>query len=252
MDAQAIRKMRLEGIMDVGLGALTTGSAAISIFVNEKKRDPDEPPAKGLGRVWDWVQEKPLRVAGYGYMLSTLCHAASTVVAYKEAKRVGDTKRLSSVPMRAMFVGAALISELLVAISSKGHGEGIRTDESVKDSVYAMAGELIVKEPPDQRDFHIQHIARFLQQPTVLAESYEEVEKELRKQVALQEQNPWACCAYKSQAELKHGHEHAQHTHAASPQSHVNTHVASAIPGTMLQPSTIAAHNPQLSAPSAH
>lgn len=245
-DAQAIRKMRQEGWLDVGLGAMTTGSAAISMFVTEKKRDPDEPKAKGMEGIWEWVQEKPLRVAGYGYMVSTMCHAASTAIAYREAKRTGDAKRLSSVPMRALFVGAALISELLVAISSKGHGEGITSDESVKHSIYAMAAELIVKEPPDQRDWHIQHVAGFLQQPNVLAEAFEDVEKELRTQVALLEKNPWACCTYNAQQEQKAATPQAPPTPAEIPQHPAhNGHGAHAhtIPGTMMQPASIAGHN---------
>src|SRR5262249_29483102 len=96
MDLAGIRKQRLSGWMDLGLGTMTTGSAAIPIGVKEKKWDPDEPHGKGLQRVWEWVQEKPLRVAGYGYMMSTLCHAAATVIDYKEAKRLNDTKRIAS------------------------------------------------------------------------------------------------------------------------------------------------------------
>jgi hypothetical protein len=192
--AKEIAQMRTEGWLDVGLGSCTTTSALIANLVQEKKRDPDDPLPKGaLNKVFAWVQEKPMRVAGYGYMVSTMFHAVSTTVAYRKALKQGDTKRLSSVPYRAAFVGANLIAELLLAISSKGHGEGVISDESVKDSVYASAAELIVQQPKEQREYLISHVAGFLQQPQVLAEAYEKTEKELREQVAYLEKNPWVC-----------------------------------------------------------
>ena len=190
--AHEMRELRKEGLLDVGLGSMTTLAGAISALVEEKKRDPDEPAARGIEKAWEWIREKPLRVAGYGYIASTLCHAGSTYIAYNQAKRLGDTKRLASVPYRAVFVGANLIAETLLAISSKGHGAGVLTDESVKDSIYALAAEMIVKQPAAQRDWHIQHVAGFLQQPDVLAESFQTVEAQLRRQVALLEKNPWA------------------------------------------------------------
>lgn len=182
------------GFMDLGLGTVTTSSALAANLIQEKKRDPDEPSPEGIpNRLWAWIQEKPLRVAGYGYMVSTVCHAVSTSIDYVKAKRLNDTKKLSSVPFRALFVGTNLIAELLLAISSKGHGEGVTSDDSVNKSVYSIAAEMIAKQPKDQREWHIQHVAGFLQQPNVLAESYDVVEKELRTQLALIEKNPWAC-----------------------------------------------------------
>ena len=44
---------------------------------------------------------------------------------------------------------------------------------------------MIAKQPPEQREWHLQHIAGFLQQPNVMAEAYDTVERELRTQVAL-------------------------------------------------------------------
>ena len=47
---------------------------------------------RALNQVFEWIQEKPLRVAGYGYMVSTLCHAGSTAVAYYDAKKRGEAQ----------------------------------------------------------------------------------------------------------------------------------------------------------------
>ncbi len=234
MDAHAIQEMRHEGWLDFGLGSMTTVSGLLATFVKEKKPDPDDPPAKGINWVWQKVHEHPLAIAGAGYTVSTMFHAASTFKAYREAKRVGDVKRLASVPNRALFVGAAFLSEFLLAISSKGHGDGVTSDDSVKESVYAMAAEMITKEPPETREWHIQHMCGFLQQPKVLAEAKEVVEKRLREQVAIMEHNPWNCSA------LCPGDR-------VPPQIPVST-AASQVPTSTMQPTAVIAHQPALAA----
>lgn len=196
-DAKAVYRRQLEGWMDTGLGATTMTAAAIANFVQEKKFDPDEPRATDpIGWVKEKVQENPLAVAGGGYMISSLCHAASTVIAYLDARRTGDLERMASVPYRAMFVGAGLTAEALLAISSKGHGHGVVSDESVKDSVFAIAAELVAKTPKEKREEQIKYVAGFLEKPEVLAMSRVAVEAGLRRKVAELESNPWLCAGF--------------------------------------------------------
>lgn len=180
--------------MDVALGATTSGVSLLGNVIQEKKRDPDEPPPKDwLGKAWAWIQEKPLRVTGYGLMGSTLFHAGSTTVEYFNAKKHNDTKTLAAVGNRATFVLTNMLAEALIAISSKGHGEGVTSDDSVKESVYALAAELIAQQPANKRQELVTHLAGFLQQPNVLAEAYGVVENKLRVQVQKLETNPWVC-----------------------------------------------------------
>lgn len=184
------------GWMDVGLGAVTASSALTGLMVEEKKPDPDEPrPTTMFGKAWEWVQEKPLRITGYGLLGSTMFHAGSTAIEYLRARRmldpVHDVKTMAAIPGRAIFIATNIAGELLIAISSKGHGEGVTSDASVDQSTYAIAAELIARQPKEQRERYIRHIAAFLQQPNEMAETYDTVDAELRKQVALLEKNPW-------------------------------------------------------------
>lgn len=192
MDAHAIREMRAEGWKDMGLGLTTIASTAAGTVIRERKPDPDDPPPKDmLEQAWNWIREKPLRLTGYGLMVSTLFHAHSTYGAWREAKRVGDTLRQGSISSRAIFVATNIVAEILTALSSKGHGDGVTTDDSVKESVYAIAAETIVKQSPANRHFYLQHVANFLEQPTVMAESRETVLQKLQEHVARLEKNPW-------------------------------------------------------------
>ena len=98
-------------------------------------------------------------------MIATLCHAVSTAIEYK----VGTKNAKEAVFDRGIFVATNLIAELLVAISSKGHGEGVVSDKSVDNTALSLAADIIVKQSPQQQDELNEHVAQFLSRPDVLA-----------------------------------------------------------------------------------
>jgi hypothetical protein len=198
-DLQALRERteikmnkmhKLEGQLDIGLGGMTGLSGIFAMLVKEKVPDPDADPKKGIAGLKEAVQHKPLAVAGLGYMVSTLCHAVSTTIAWNNA----TTERRKSVPFRAIFVGANIMAEILLAISSKGHGSGVKSDNTVDNTVISLAAEAIVSQPVGMQNALIEHVSRFLGRPDILAVKDFEVSKQLREQVELMRKNPWAAC----------------------------------------------------------
>lgn len=179
---------KLEGKLDIGLGSMTGASGLFAMSVKEKKPDPDAPKKHGMGAVWEWIQEKPLAVAGMGYMVSTACHAVSTKVAWDYASEA----RRKTVPWRALFVGANVIAEILLAISSKGHGEGVKSDKSVDGTIISVAADAIVNQPARMQPILIDHVAKFLGRKDVLAIKDEEAKALLMQQVEVMRKNPWA------------------------------------------------------------
>ncbi len=179
---------KLEGQLDIGLGGMTGASGIFAMSVKEKAHDPDAEPKKGAAGLWEAIQQKPLAVAGAGYMVSTLCHAVSTAVAWNNS----TDERRKSVPFRAIFVAANLVAEVLLAISSKGHGSGVKSDTSVDDTVVALAAEAIAKQPAKMQQLLIEHTSKFLGRPDTLALKDYEVAEKLTRQVELMRQNPWA------------------------------------------------------------
>jgi hypothetical protein len=181
---------RVEAWSNLGVGISTTTAGLTSTLVREKKHDPDAPEKQGMAKAWQWVQEHPLALAGYGYMLSTVCHAVSTYAGMQ-----GESKKeKNALLFRGIFVGATLIAELLVSISSKGHGEGVVTDQSVDNSIISMAADLIAKRSPRHQEELIGYISGFLGRPDVLAMKNQVVATQLRTQVELMRKNPWAMC----------------------------------------------------------
>ncbi len=191
MAIETVKKnMRHSGWLDVGLGTMTMASATFGNMVEEKAHDPDTPKKHGMAGVWEWAQERPLAVAGMGYMVSTMCHLASTMKDLKHA----DSEAKKSVAWRGVFVVTNLLAEALLAISSKGHGKGVVSDKSVDESVISLAAELIAKQPAAQQNHLIDYMSGFLGRDDVLAMKDDEVKDLLRTQVELVKKNPWAQC----------------------------------------------------------
>lgn len=204
MRPEQIHDMRKEGWQDAALGTSTMISGSIATLVKEKAEDPDSDHKKGAEGWFEKIKRKPLTLASIGYIGSTMCHAMSTYTAYTRAKKdIGDRtisaaeravaeNRIKSVPWRALFVGSTLIGELLLAISSKGHGEGVVHDNSVKDSVVSLAAELILKQPEHLQKDLTQYMAGYLGQPEVLALKNAEAEALLQTKIEMMRNNPWA------------------------------------------------------------
>lgn len=186
--AKALDSVRKENYLNVGVGATTISAGLFGALVKEKAPDPDERRKKGIEGMWDWVRERPLAVTGAGFMVSTLLHAVSTAVAVAGK----DPNHKEAIGWRALFVGSALVAEILVAISSKGHGEGVVSDKSVDESVIAMAADLIVKQPIEMQDALIKHMGGFLGRPDVLSIRDRDATEILRQQVEIIRHNQWA------------------------------------------------------------
>jgi len=186
--SKALSSVKTENYLNFGVGASTVASGLFGAAVKEKAHDPDSPRKDGLEGVWEWVRERPLAITGTGFMLSTLLHAAATAV----AMRGKDNTHKESVLFRGIFVASALLAELMVAISSKGHGEGVVSDTSVDDSVVAVASDLIVKQPKAMQNTLIDYMGKFLGRPDMLAIGDRQATERLRRQVEITRENPWA------------------------------------------------------------
>lgn len=180
-------KDRNTEIIDIGLGAVTATSAIAGLAIKEKKREEGEEKRGGLLGVWDWIQEKPLRATGYGFMIATLFHAGATIKKWNQ----GDELVRKSAVWRGIFVAANIVAEIFMAVSSKGHGTGVKPDESVDQTVIAGVADTILRQPIEQRDNLIHQVSGYMASRDVLGGKADEIATELKKQVEALEKNPW-------------------------------------------------------------
>ena len=129
-------------------------------------------------------------------MISTLCHAGSTVIDMRFANKYkhmdpGQGAKMQSIPYRAAFVGVNLVAEALMAMSSKGHGHGVKLDATIDESMISIVADLIHKQQPKDQKHLIQYMAGFLSQPEVLNREQSEIAVELDRHLKLLDSHPW-------------------------------------------------------------
>lgn len=201
--------------IDIGLGAVTAGSALAGLLITERKPvEGEKEPATWLGKAWRKVQAQPLIATGYGYMIATGFHAAATAKKWQpdalqkaaiDKKATGvsltpaETKHIEDlnwnrkvVAGRGVFVGLNVVAELLMAFSSKGHGVGVKSDISIDDSVISATAEFIANQPKAQQELLIQRVSGYMASPDILDEKTDVIASKLREQIANYAYNPWS------------------------------------------------------------
>ncbi len=185
---KGFKERRADEAWDIGLGVVTATSAMAGLLIKEKKPEEGEEKRGGIGGVIDWIREKPLRATGFGFMLATAFHAKGTWnKLQKKDPLVTDT-----VKGRAVFVGANVIAEILMTLSSKGHGSGVKPDESVDHTVIAATADLIARQPLEKRDEMVHQFAGYIASPDVLGGQADEHAAAIRVQIDGLKNNPWA------------------------------------------------------------
>lgn len=174
--------------IDIGLGMVTGSSALAGLLISEKKPDEDDKKRSGIGGVVDWIREKPLRATGYGFMVATAFHAWATARKWHK----GEEEVRKTIIGRAIFVITNVAAEILIAISSKGHGIGVKADESVDSTIIATAAQTILEQPEEKRAALIERMAGYMSSPDVLGGKPAEIKENLIKAIAAIAENPWA------------------------------------------------------------
>lgn len=188
--------------MDTALGAVTVVSGYGAALVKEKAPDPDHPPENMYEKVKQWVQEKPNRLAGYGYMISTIIHGEQSYRKYMSAgkeypDKIGYVRKAYT--FRGIFTGLNIVGEFILAAASKGRGNGSKSNTSLEDTVLAITADAIVRQPVAKRDELINDFAKnFLAGPHVLGGDAETMQAKLYQKVHKLEQTPWFSASSKT------------------------------------------------------
>ncbi|MFZ4126181.1 MAG: hypothetical protein ACOYJ2_08980, partial [Rickettsiales bacterium] len=180
-------KRRMDEGIDIMLGTVTASSALAGLVIKERKPVEGQEKSAGVEGLWDWIEEKPLRATGVGYMIATGFHAYATHSKW----RTGDELTRKTIIGRGIFVLTNLIAEGLLAVSSKGHGEGV-DGKDVYESVIAATAEYISKQDPSKHEILIERLSGYMSAPNVLSGRAEDIATELRTQVSGMTNNPWA------------------------------------------------------------
>jgi hypothetical protein len=210
--------LRSKNVKDGMLGLSTAAAGYTSALAQEKAFDPKEPkPKTWTGRAWRWVEERPNRVAGWGFMISTVIHAGEALnelLHVKKKYRVSQDAdpQLSRHPQRTAYWAYGLrlwfaivntIGEFLLTFASKGVKEGGKSGSGVSETTLALVANAIAYQPTEMQERLINELsANFLSRPEILGGDVDDIKKALTEQVKILSLNPWTK-AYKPSVQAK-------------------------------------------------
>ncbi len=182
-------------ITDSILGAATMTGGFGSAFVKEKAPDPKHPSSIGS---WKWIQERPNRLAGYGYMVSSFAHGIETIRNMATAKSQYPNPKETKLAylaygLRGLFTIFNLAAEVAMVLASKGNGKGVKSDSSIDDTAFAIVADAIVRQPKEKQEHLITDLSHnFLANPEVLGGDAAAIEASLRERINKIEHNQWS------------------------------------------------------------
>lgn len=184
---------------DMAYGANSVATKVASILVPEKgaaeltEGERQEKAKHGpVGKVIDWVHEKPLRIFGYGSMVSDALLGMS---AYREYR--ADPRQKSYI-FKFLTTGTYLLADLMFAISSKNPaGTDDKFDAEEQRRVEALAAEAIAGQPRAMQQPLANQVAAFLSTQPELNGRGAEIAVSIMHQVDEAQHNPWSCHADK-------------------------------------------------------
>lgn len=164
---------------------IMTGWAA-SLLIHEHKRDPEQwKQADGLEKAKLYVQEKPLRLAGWAGLIHNAIYTAGAFAERKKTLGVSDYYKWDMAGVATMLVANSLYS-----ICSKSTGGNIRADALVND-VYGIAAQIVNRQPDNVRDDAINNVVDYLGQRPEIKDTKAEIRARLTEEIEMQSQNPW-------------------------------------------------------------
>lgn len=192
---------------DIVLGISTMLAGLVSL-IEEEPLQPGEPKKTGFAGAWQFVKEKPLRMVAILLGISTVGHGTSTISDYMKARNIPQDatqeqreeikRNAKGTTGRMVFTGTNLAAEVAMSFASKGHGEGVESDPSLKSTTYAVMADLIERSPPDTRNHVLELISDYLAKEENLNLPQDDVKASIIAQMQETQQNPWLGSPYAS------------------------------------------------------
>lgn len=182
-------------------GGLWYGASSLaikvgSLMIPEKRQvDEGEDVDKPKNPV-AWIKEKPLRLFGYGSLLTDSFMAMTTYQKYKHAPPEKNARAWT-----ALTTGTYMASDLMMAVSSKNPANALgQMDKDQQLHVEAVTADAIVRAPKGKRQALIKKAAGYMAGSAEMRGSRDAIEKALAEQVEHRQKNPWAARMQKDES----------------------------------------------------
>ncbi len=168
----------------MGYGISSLAVKSLSLMIPERAKKESDNPEKSSGGFVNWIREKPLRVFGYGSVLTDSLLAWKAVQEHKAGK-----KPLWSI----VTAGTYILADYMMAISNKDKDNAVGTlSHEDQQRVETLAAETIAAQTPQQREALVTEVGSFLAKRPEMKGSRENITAAIRAQVEQQGKNRWA------------------------------------------------------------
>lgn len=164
-------------------GALLISGALAGILIPEKKPDPENPPKGAAQKVWNKIQEKPLRLTSTLFNLNQVSLAMS---ALDDRKRNPQQK---SYIFKLMAVAGFVFGNTMFALSSKSQ-ESEKMNPAVLEPLAETSARVIAAQPKELQDALLDQVAGFLSSQPNVPMKADKMSELLRTKLAEISQNP--------------------------------------------------------------
>lgn len=167
-------------------GGWSLGVKALSFAMPEKEEAPaDDKNKKQSDSVIDWIKEKPLRLFGYGSLVTEVLLGKSAIADL----RAGKEGAMFGVATAVMYV----LSDAVMAISSKNTSsvDGVLSDHD-QEHIERLAAEIIAQQPATKQEKLIDQVAEFLIKQPAIKGSADEISARLASKVQNTPRGGWS------------------------------------------------------------
>lgn len=166
-------------------GALVTAGALSGLLIKERVKDTEDGKDTGMfGKMWHWVQEKPLRISGSLYMANNV---TMTVDALQQRKKnpVQATKGSSGYLFQLLMVASYVVANGLLAISNKDNtsSKNAEKERAAAKELEQAAAEVIAAQPQEVQQQLIKKVADYLSTQSRVSIPAEELAMTMQKEV---------------------------------------------------------------------
>lgn len=171
----------------VAYGTSSLALKAASLLIPEKHISDEEKARAGpFGKFVHWVQEKPLRVFGFGSLVTDTLLGLS---AYREFRN--DPKQKGYV-FKFVTTGTYMLADVLMAISNKNHANADgKFDTEEQRRLEALIAETISCQPKEMQEALVQQVSGYLAMQPEMQGKAGDFAEAIREQMAHLKHNPW-------------------------------------------------------------
>lgn len=171
----------------IGYGISSLTIKALSLLVKEDSTKKAAGTSQNTG-VIGWFKEKPMRIFGYGSLITETMMGLRSYGQYKEyqaAKAAGEEVEKQNWGWSALTAVSYTASDLVIANTNKDAANAVgKLTEAEQEKVESMMAETISHLRAERRDLLIDKAADFLEKESLVNGSREELRASLLKRTA--------------------------------------------------------------------